>query len=177
MTPFYTRRGDDGTTGWLGSGRLPKHHPRIEALGAVDEANAALGLARALTRQPQTAAILRTIQQDLYHLMSELAASPKTAQRFRTLTEERLQWLETQIDDLLAVADPPAEFITPGETVAGAALDLARVAVRRAERRVAALWHAKEMDNPLLLQYLNRLSSLCFALELVETRAGGTEHS
>lgn len=168
MPSFYTRRGDDGTTGWLGSERLPKHHPRIEALGAVDEANAALGLARALTHRPQTAALIQEVQRDLYHLMSELAASPETAERFRTLTEARLQWLESQIDDLTRSIRLPHEFITPGDSVAGAALDLARVAVRRAERRVVALWHANEMDNPLLLRYLNRLSSLCFALELAE---------
>lgn len=170
MSPFYTRRGDDGTTGWLGKGRLPKHHLRIEALGAVDEANAALGLARALTHCPPIAAIIQEVQRDLYHLMSELAASPETTERFRSLTEERLRWIEARIDDLTKEVSLPDEFITPGETIAGAALDLARVAVRRAERRVAALHHAQEIDNLLLLRYLNRLSSLCFALELAESQ-------
>ncbi len=171
MSPFYTRRGDDGATGWLGGGRLPKNHPRIEALGAVDEANAALGLARALTHRPQTAALIREVQRDLYYLMSELAASPETGERFRALTEERLQWIEAQMDNLTKGMPMPDEFITPGDTPAGAALDLARVAVRRAERRVAALQHANEINNPLLLPYLNRLSSFCFALELAEIRA------
>lgn len=172
MPSFYTRRGDDGTTGWLGSKRLPKHHPRIEALGAVDEANAALGLARALTHCSQTAALIQEVQRDLYHLMSELAASPETVERFRVLTEARLRWLESQIDDVTKSISLPHEFITPGDSIASAALDLARVAVRRAERRVAALWHANDIDNPLLLRYLNRLSSLCFALELAEIQEG-----
>ena len=172
MSPLYTRHGDDGMTAWLGRGRLPKHHARIEALGAVDEANAALGLARALTRLPATATLIRAVQHDLYHLMSELAASPETVERFQRLTAERLQWLEAQLDHLTASLTLPAGFILPGETPASAALDLARTAVRRAERRVAALWHAEEIQNPLLLQYLNRLSSLCFALELAEIQDG-----
>ncbi len=174
MPSLYTRRGDDGGTGWLGKGRLPKHHPRIEALGAVDEANAALGLARALATQEQTAALIREVQQDLYHLMSELAASPETVERFRTLTAERLKWLEAQTDALTDRLTLPSEFILPGDTVAGAALDLARAAVRRAERRVAALLATNEIQNPLLLQYLNRLSSLCFALELLEIQANAS---
>lgn len=174
MPPLYTRQGDDGSTGWLGKGRLPKHHPRLEALGAVDEANAALGLARALATQEQTAMLIREIQRDLYHLMSELAASPETVERFRTLTVERLQWIEAQTDALAARIHLPAEFILPGDTVAGAALDLARTAIRRAERRVAALWAMNEIQNPLLIQYLNRLSSLCFALELFEIQHQGT---
>ena len=174
MTPLYTRRGDDGCTGWLGKGRLPKYHPRIEALGAIDEANAALGLARALATQEQTAALIREVQRDLYHLMSELAASPETVERFRTLTVERLQWLETQTDLLTGRVTLPSEFIRPGDTVAGAALDLARTTIRRAERRVAALLDAKEIENPLLLQYLNRLSALCFALELLEIQRNET---
>ena len=181
MSPFYTRTGDDGSTGLLGEGRLPKYHPRIEALGALDEASAALGLARALCQAPQTTPILADVQRDLYALMAEIAATPENAERFRTLRQaqdtdlgqERLQWLETQTDGFSATVPLPAEFILPGDSLPGAALALARTVVRRAERRVAELLDSGEIENPILLQYLNRLSSLCFVLELLENQAAG----
>lgn len=175
MSPFYTRRGDDGTTGLLGEGRLPKHHPRMEALGALDEASAALGLARSLAGSPQTAEVLIAAQRDLYALMAETAASPENAQRFRTLDRSRLDWLESQADALEARVSLPGEFILPGDSPGGAALALARTIVRRAERQVAALLDRGELSNQLLLQYLNRLSSLCFALELAENQAAGQD--
>jgi cob(I)alamin adenosyltransferase len=173
MPPFYTRKGDDGTTGMLGEGRLPKYHPRMEALGALDEASASLGLARAGCRAPQTAPILVRIQRDLYGLMAEVAAAPGNADRFRTIQAEHVTWLETQTDALEASVEVPKEFILPGDTPAGAALSLARAVVRRAERRLAELHDQGEVANPELLRYLNRLSSLCFVLELAENQAAG----
>jgi cob(I)alamin adenosyltransferase len=175
MSPLFTRTGDDGTTGLLGEGRLPKYHPRMETLGALDEASAALGLARSLCQAPQTAPILVEIQRDLYKLMAEVAATPENAPRFRTLEPTRLQWLEEQAETISKLAPIPDEFILPGDTPGGAALSLARTVVRRAERRVAELLDRKDADNPLLLHYLNRLSSLCFALELLENQAAGKE--
>jgi cob(I)alamin adenosyltransferase len=173
MPPLYTRTGDDGTTGLLGKDRLPKHHPRLETLGALDEASAALGLARALCNAPQAKTILVDVQRDLYALMAEVAATPENVQRFRTLNPPRLQWLESQADEISALAPTPAEFILPGDSLPGAALSLARTIVRRAERRVSELLDMGEIDNPLLLQYLNRLSSLCFALEILENAQAG----
>jgi cob(I)alamin adenosyltransferase len=173
MSPFYTRTGDDGSTGLLGEGRLPKYHPRIEALGALDEASAALGLARALCQVPQTKPILVDVQRDLYALMAEVAATPENAERFRTISLLRIQWLESQTDSLSATAPIPAEFILPGDSLSGAALALARTIVRRAERRLVELLDSGEIQNPILLQYLNRLSSLCFALELLENQTAG----
>ena len=171
MSPFYTRTGDNGSTGLLGEGRLPKYHPRIEALGALDESSAALGLARALCQTPQTKPILMDVQRDLYALMAEIAATPENSERFRTLGPPRIQWLESQVDNLTATIPLPAEFILPGDSLSGAALALARTIVRRAERRVAELLDTGEIQNPILLQYLNRLSSLCFALELLENQS------
>ena len=181
MPPLYTGRGDDGTTGLLGEGRLPKHHPRLEALGALDEASAALGLARALVGAPGTAAALVEIQRDLYALMTEVAAAPENAEKLRhlrkargTLLESsRVAWLESQAEALEKLAGAPDGFILPGDSLPGAALALARTIVRRAERRVAELLERGDLTNHLLLQYLNRLSSVCFALELVENRAAG----
>jgi cob(I)alamin adenosyltransferase len=173
MSRFYTRTGDDGNTGLLGEGRLPKYHPRIEALGALDEASAALGFARALCLTSQIKSILVDVQRDLYVLMAEIAATPENAEHFPKLDSPRLQWLESQADNLSATVTLPAEFILPGDSLSGAALALARTIVRRAERRVAELLDSGEIKNPILLQYLNRLSSLCFALELLENQSSG----
>jgi cob(I)alamin adenosyltransferase len=175
MSPFYTRTGDDGNTGLLGEGRLPKHHPRIETIGTLDEASAALGLARALINSEQTKSLLADIQRDLYALMTEVAATPENASRFRTLSLSRIEWLESQTDLITARVPVPKNFILPGDTPGGAALSLARTVVRRAERRLAELADKGEVENPALLPYLNRLSSLCFALELEENHRAGKE--
>ncbi|MCF6278568.1 MAG: cob(I)yrinic acid a,c-diamide adenosyltransferase [Anaerolineales bacterium] len=175
MSNFYTRKGDDGTTGLLGEGRLPKSHPRMEAIGTLDETTAALGLARALVHSPRVSAILIRTQRDLYSLMAEVAATPENAPKFRSIDASRVDWLEEQTDTLSQTVTMPTEFILPGETPAGGALSLARTVVRRAERRVATLLDAGELVNRELLRYLNRLSSLCFVLELAEIQFGGKE--
>ncbi len=177
MSAFYTGKGDDGTTSILGEGRLSKHHPRLEALGALDEATAALGLARALAQVSQTASILKEIQRDLYHLMSEVAAAPEQAERFRRLDQSRVAWLESQANTMAVLVGSLGEFILPGDSPSGAAVALARTIVRRAERRVTDLAHKGEVENPILLQYLNRLSSLCFLLELLENQQSGQSTS
>lgn len=169
---FYTGKGDDGTTGLLGKGRVPKNDARIEALGTLDESSAALGLARAACQDGRTAALLLQAQRDLYHLMAEVAASPDNAAQFH-FESERVAWLETQIDELGKAVEMPGEFIVPGDTPAGAALSVARAVVRRAERRMVELFEANEPENPALRQYINRLSSLLFVLELIENQAGG----
>jgi len=171
---FYTRKGDDGTTGLLGEGRIPKHHARIEALGALDESSAALGVARASARDARSASLLLEAQRDLYRLMAEVAATPESANQFH-FEAERVGWLEGQVDALSRTVEMPKEFIVPGDTPAGAALSLARAVVRRAERRVVELFDRKEITSPIPLKYLNRLSSLLFVLELVENKSAGQE--
>jgi cob(I)alamin adenosyltransferase len=170
---FYTRKGDDGYTGLLGEGRVPKNHPRPEAVGAVDEATSALGLARALCSAPQIAPLILEIQRHLYLLMTELAATPEQAEKFHSIDAGKVAWLEAQIDALSQLVTMPKEFILPGDSVGGAALDLARTVVRRAERRAAGLYHTGEITNAELLNYLNRLSSLCFVMELLENQQAG----
>lgn len=170
---FYTAKGDDGTTGLLGEGRVPKYHARMEAVGALDEASAALGLARAQCSAPQTSSILIEVQRDLYKLMAEVAATPENAPRFHFINTERVKWLEKQTDELSAVVEMPKQFILPGDTLGGAALSLARAIVRRAERRVVSLFDDEEVVNADLQRYLNRLSSLCFVLELLENQHAG----
>lgn len=169
---YYSRRGDDGTTGWLGKGRLKKSDLRIEALGTLDEASAAMGLARAGSRDPRAAALLLEAQRDLYQLMAEVSAEPAQAERYR-FDLRRVQWLEAQIDALAQEFPMPREFIVPGDSPAGAAMALARAIVRRAERRVVELHNEASTTNAALQQYLNRLSSLLFVLELAENKAAG----
>lgn len=174
MTRFYTKKGDDGYTGLLGKGRILKYDARIETIGEIDEANAALALARTLSLSSQTSSLLLEVQKDLYYMMSEVAATKENASRFRKITPAKLSWLEDQIDDVSSQVNIPEEFIIPGDSMAGAAIDLARTIVRRAERHIAALLHLKKLDNPELLHYMNRLSSLCFVLELLENQTASS---
>lgn len=174
---FYTTKGDDGTTGLIGEGRVPKYHNRMEALGALDEASAALGMARAQATAEQTAPILLDAQRDLYKLMAEVAATPDNAERFRAIDEARVHWLQEKTDALSQLVEMPSEFILPGDTPCGAALSLARAIIRRAERRVVVLFDEHEISNPDLQRYLNRLSSLCFVLELLENQSAGKSTS
>jgi cob(I)alamin adenosyltransferase len=107
--------------------------------------------------------------------MAEISATPENAEKFREINSERVAWLEQQTDRLSKKANPPKDFIIPGDSPAGAAMDLARTIVRRAERSVAHLWNNGELENQHLLRYINRLSSLCFILELVEIRNAGKD--
>lgn len=174
---FYTAKGDDGTTGLLGQGRVPKYHVRMEAVGTLDEASAALGLARAQCSAAQTPRILIEAQRDLYKLMAEVASTPENSETFRHIDDERVKWIERETDELSKVVDMPHEFILPGDSLGGAALSLARAVIRRAERRVVELFDGEEVINPHLQRYLNRLSSLCFVLELLENQHAGRKTS
>jgi cob(I)alamin adenosyltransferase len=160
---FYTRRGDEGYTGLLGEGRVPKEDLRMETLGAIDEAGAALGLARAHVSSAGTAALILQVQRDLYGLMGEVAATPENAVRFRVIDAQKVSWLEAQVDALTAQVEIPREFIVPGDTAQGAFLDVARTVVRRAERLLTRL-AADEPVNPAALRYVNRLSDHLFVL-------------
>jgi cob(I)alamin adenosyltransferase len=175
MSKFYTRTGDDGATGLLGDERVPKYHPRIEAIGSIDEASAALGAARAICKSEGVNALLQAVQRDLYGIMAEVAASKENASRFRSIDAARVSWLEEETDRISAAMQFPKGFILPGDTPASGLLALARTIVRRAERRVAQLMDDGDLENPELQRYLNRLSSLCFALELGENQAGGID--
>lgn len=175
MTKYFTGTGDDGTTGLLGAERARKDSPRLEAVGTIDEANAALGVARASCRGILTSDILLAVQRDLYHIMAEVAATKENAARFRTIDLERIEWLEGQINKFESQIGPTNDFVVPGDSLSGAYLDLARSIVRRAERRVTGLYLANELENSHILVYLNRLSSLCFVLELAENLQAGKD--
>ncbi len=169
---FYTGKGDDGTTGLLGKGRVPKNDARIEAIGTLDEASAALGVARASVGDERCAPLLLQAQRDLYRLMAEVASTPENARQFH-FDAQHVKWLEQQIEVLGKVIQMPGEFIVPGDSAGGAAVSFARAVVRRAERRLVELFSDDETVNPALRQYMNRLSSLLFVLELIENQAAG----
>jgi cob(I)alamin adenosyltransferase len=162
---IYTRKGDDGTTGLLFGGRVPKDSELPTAYGAVDEAQAALGVARAETdRSSELHAIILRVQSDLWVLMAELATAPSNRGRLvpgeQTVTAEMVEALERLIDEVSARFDPPTEFVVPGETRAAALLDVARTVVRRAERLAVRA----ASDGSEVVPYLNRLSDLCWTL-------------
>jgi len=179
---WYTATGDDGYTSALGRERVPKYADRIEACGTVDEVSAALGLARAQAQDGRVRELLLAIQRDLSRLMGDLATVPpdapgeaaaEAATRPPWLPAGRLLWLEQTIDELAAQVEMPRSFIVPCDSVGGAALDVARTVVRRAERVVARLWHKGELRGDTPLKYLNRLSSLLFLLARLEDKAEG----
>jgi cob(I)alamin adenosyltransferase len=173
MPIYFTRNGDDGYTGLLGDERVPKYHLRPTTCGTLDEASAALGLARALAISEQTKDLLVEVQRDLYKIMAEIAALPEAADRFRSVGADRLAWLEAQIEAIGAQVEMPKGFVLPGDSASGGTLDLARTVVRRSERLIAQLQHEGELDNIHILPYINRLSSLCFILALWENDQAG----
>jgi cob(I)alamin adenosyltransferase len=163
-----TRTGDRGKTGLMYGRRVEKFDARVETYGTVDELNSALGLARAHAVLPLVQTELLLIQKQLVALMGELAVAPEDAERYAKdkypkLTPEMLQHL----DDLVAQIEKEKitfdGWATPGASVASAALDVARTVCRRAERLVARLAVANEVD-PLVIQYLNRLSDLLWLM-------------
>lgn len=166
-------RGDDGTTGLLGGGRVAKDDPRIEAYGTVDEASSAIGLAKAMTPDGRVREIAEQLQRGLYRLGAELATAPEDSGKFATTSEADVAELDRLLVELEAEVDMPPGFILPGLTPASGALDLARTVVRRAERRCVTLLREGGLSNPQAGRYLNRLSLLLFVLgRFEEARAG-----
>jgi cob(I)alamin adenosyltransferase len=169
LNRIYTRTGDDGTTG-LGDGeRRRKFDARVAAYGEVDEANCAIGLARAATRDdPRLAAVdatLARVQNDLFDLGADLCAPPKLGQADARLRVAPIQVerLERDIDALNADLEPLRSFVLPGGTSAAAALHLARAVCRRAERRIVALAAIPgETVGAPALAFINRLSDYLF---------------
>jgi cob(I)alamin adenosyltransferase len=171
---IYTKTGDDGTTGLLFGGRVRKDSAIMQINGAVDETQAAMGLARAeAAAGSELDELLTSLERDLYVLMSEVATDPGNRRKLvagKTLvTDEMVRALEVQIDRLIGEAEMPTEFVVPGANRASAALDLARTVARRAERLVVS----SPVEGSLVGQYLNRLSDLLWALA---RSCEGSEH-
>jgi cob(I)alamin adenosyltransferase len=166
---IYTRKGDDGTTGLWYGGRVAKSDARPEAYGSVDEAASALGLCRAAARDNEElyADILR-MQNELFIVGAELATAPEAASRLEPgvskVTPEMVDALEEVIDRYMARVDLPPKFVIPGGTELSARLDVARTAVRRAERRVSAMHTDGQLPDDTVLRYLNRASDAVYAM-------------
>lgn len=166
MARIYTRTGDDGTTGLFAGDRISKADPRIEAIGAVDEANAAIGMARLHGAAfPEIDAMLARVQHELFDLGAELAtpAESDAAGAVPRMADTLAARLESEIDRIDAGLPPLHRFVLPGGTPLAAGLHLARTAVRRAERAMVALEAsvAGAVSTPAF-RYVNRLSDLLF---------------
>jgi cob(I)alamin adenosyltransferase len=162
---IYTKSGDDGTTGLLYGGRVPKDSLVMQVNGTVDEAQAAMGLARSeVGPGSELDTHLVALERDLYVLMAEVATDPpnrvKLVAGSTLVTPAMVEAVESRIDDLIERFTMPAEFVVPGATRVSAALDVARTVVRRAERLAIAL----DMEGSLVRVYLNRLSDLLWAM-------------
>lgn len=164
---IYTGRGDGGQTDLLGD-RVGKDDPRIDLLGDLDESTSTIGFGRAQVVGEETRGLLETTQRDLYAIMAELAFTDATRPEGMIFPVERVSWLESTLDDLSTRIELPRAFVLPGESLPGAALDVARTVVRRAERQAVALQTQGGVGNPAILRYLNRLSSLLFMLARAE---------
>ena len=175
---IYTKTGDDGMTGILGAGRVPKDSVRIETYGTVDELNAVLGLVRAAGLDADSDALVDRLQNELFAVGSALA-DPDPHGRFHdAITTAHAEGLEVLIDGLEAELTPLSQFILPGGTPAAAQIHLARTICRRAERLVVHLSRQPgEHVAHALIVYLNRLSDLLFVLaRVVNQRAGVPDH-
>jgi len=164
-----TRRGDDGTTGLLYGQRVAKDHPQVEAVGAFDELNVELGAVRLITADEATKTFLIGLQNTLVALMGELACAESDAERyadstFAKVTEAHLALLDATIADLEGRGLSFAGWATPGATPLAVAWDRARVAARRAERRIAALPAAGRRLRPVTLHWTNRLSDVLWLM-------------
>lgn len=172
LNKIYTRTGDDGTSGLVDGSRRAKHDARFEAIGAVDEANSAIGWA-AVADHGHSPSLIR-IQNDLFDLGADLATPGEDfapGEMVLRIVPAQAEWLEGAIDALNADLAPLTSFILPGGSEAAARVHIARAAVRRAERAATALAGAEPV-NPAALAYLNRLSDYLFVLSRAINAAG-----
>jgi cob(I)alamin adenosyltransferase len=175
QTILYTGSGDEGYTSLLGKKRVAKYDLRPEAYGTVDEASSFMGVVRAdSSSSERTKRLILEAQRDLWILMGELATAPGVTLPGQ-VTAERVAWLEAETDKLGAEIPPLTQFVVPGDTPVSAWLDVARTVIRRAERCIARLMHEEAFENEEVIRYLNRLSSLLFALARYEEHLAGRQ--
>lgn len=179
LNRIYTRTGDDGTTGLVDGSRCPKHSARIAAMGLVDEANSAIGLAICALRDAGQKALLTRVQNDLFDLGADLATPAEDddftpSEMVLRIVPQQSEWIETQIDALNERLEPLTSFVLPGGSEAAARIHVARATTRAAERAMVAL-AAEVPVNPAALAYINRLSDLLFVLARVANDDGRTD--
>jgi cob(I)alamin adenosyltransferase len=176
LTKIYTRTGDEGTTALGSRRRVPKDDLRIEAYGTVDELNSLIGLVLSYKPDEKLVEPLKSIQNQLFHLGSDLAFPEEDKKQFEVprIEKRHITGLEELIDELNEVAGPLDNFILPGGGQSAAALQVARAVCRRAERVLVSLAR-EEKTNPLNLQYLNRLSDALFMMARYDNKKKGIE--
>jgi len=176
LNRIYTRTGDDGTTGLVDGSRCPKYSVRITAMGLVDEANSAIGLAICALPDADQRALLTRVQNDLFDLGADLATPAENndfspSDMVLRIVASQPEWIEAQIDALNERLEPLTSFVLPGGTEAAARVHVARATTRAAERAMVQL--ADEVPvNPAALAYINRLSDLLFVLARVTNDDG-----
>ena len=177
VVKIYTKKGDDGTTGLLYGGRVAKDDARTSVYGTLDEAVAAMGMARAAGIVQEVEEIVVRLQREMFVVGAQLATSEENQARLEEgvsrISPAATARAEADIDRLLERHPLRPEFVLPGETMGAAALDLARSIVRRAERQAVTMARADLIPDPEILRYLNRVSDLLFALARFEESERG----
>ncbi len=175
LTTIYTRKGDKGETSLGGGQRVPKNSARVAAYGAVDELNSAIGVTVAHGLSPRLREMLPVIQNELFHLGSDLAFREEDKQKYNLpqIEDRHVQRLEEWIDELNDVVGPLRNFILPGGSIGAAQLHVARTICRRAERDVLTLAREEPIGG-LVMPYLNRLSDLLFVMARYENHQRGS---
>ena len=179
LNKIYTRTGDDGTTGLVDGSRTAKHSSRIAAVGAVDEANSAIGLAICAIEDADHASVLTRVQNDLFDLGADLATPAQDgdfapSEMVLRVVSSQAEWLETQIDVLNETLEPLTSFVLPGGSEAAARIHVARASARAAERAMTSLADETAV-NPAALVYINRLSDLLFVMARVANDGGASD--
>lgn len=180
INKIYTRTGDDGTTGLVGTQRVRKNDPRVEAYGTVDEANSFIGLAATRAGQEsRIGQVLRAIQNDLFDLGADLATPIEPGEKAGAalrIASSQVEKLERLIDEFNELIPPLTSFVLPGGTALAADLHAARTVTRRAERTVVGLLDVQpEKTSPETVRYLNRLSDLLFVLARAANDNGASD--
>lgn len=178
LTKLYTRKGDDGTTSLGSAQRVPKDAIRVETYGTVDELNSVLGVALAHRLSARSVEILSEIQNELFHLGSDLCFTEEDKETYEIpeMEERHVKRLEALTDEMSTAVGPLENFILPGGSPGAAQLHVARTVCRRAERQVVTL-QREEAVGPYVLSYLNRLSDLLFALARYENKEQGVKET
>jgi cob(I)alamin adenosyltransferase len=174
LTKLYTRKGDDGTTALGSTTRVAKDSLRVEAYGTVDELNSVIGVAVAQGLSGRLAELLPEIQNELFHLGSDLCFTEEDKRTYDIpqIAERHVTRLETFTDEMMTAVGPLENFILPGGSIGAAHLQVARTVCRRAERQVVSL-RREEAVGQHVLSYLNRLSDLLFAMARYENKLKG----
>ena len=167
---LYTGNGDAGYTGIIGKNKIPKNDLRIAILGSLDESQAHLGLARALLKGTQWADAIERVQNDMRLLMAEIATIPKEGCTELFITDHEIKTLEADLAVWNKAIGENCRFLTPGDNMADAHLNLARAIIRKAERDTISLQRNDGVRNNIVIAYLNRLSSWIYALTLMVLR-------